>query len=428
MPSPSLSTSASPAGNFRWIICSLLLAATTINYLDRSTLNVLAGTLQKEIGWNDVQYGDINAAFQAAYAIGFLALGWIVDRLGTRIGYAISLAFWSVAAAGHALANSAYGFGVARFFLGLGEAGNFPCSVKAVAEWFPRRQRAMATGVFMAGTNIGAIMAPLFVPWIAVNWGWRAAFVATGLVGLLWIIVWLPIYRRPEQHPRVTTDELAFIQSDREDEIKQVRWVTLIPHRQTWAIALVKFLTDPIWWFYLFWSGKIIQERFQVDLKGLGLPLIVIYVMADVGSVFGGWFSSMLIKRGWTVNAARKAAMLLCAFAVLPVIYVPITNNMWTAVLLIGLGTACHQAFAANVFTLASDMFPRQAVGSVTGMGGMAGALGGFLFQMAVGRLKAMTGSHLVVFITAATIYLISVLLMQWITPRCEPVKIKDAA
>jgi len=427
MSSPSLSSSAAPAGHFRWVICGLLLAATTINYLDRSTLNVLAGTLRKEIGWNDVQYGDINAAFQAAYAIGFVALGWAVDRLGTRFGYAISLAFWSVAAAGHALANSVSGFRAARFFLGLGEAGNFPCSIKAVAEWFPRRERGLATGIFMAGTNIGAVLAPLCVPWLALNWGWRAAFVATGLAGLLWILVWLPMYRRPEQHPRVTPAELVFIQSDREEEVKQVRWLDLIPHRQTWAIALVKFLTDPIWWFYLFWSGPLIQERFHVDLKNLGLPLVVIYVLADLGSILGGWFSSTLIKRGWTVNRARKTAMLVCAISVLPVVYVPMTHNMWTAVLLLGLGTACHQGFAANVFTLASDMFPRRAVGSVTGLGGMVGAVGGFLFQMAIGRLKEQTGTHVVVFTIAATIYLVSVVLMQWITPRLEPAKIREA-
>jgi ACS family hexuronate transporter-like MFS transporter len=269
------------------VICGLLLAATTINYMDRSTLNVLAGTLQKKIGWNDVEYGDINAAFNLAYGLGFLILGWLVDRLGTRVGYAVSLAFWSLAAAGHALARSAFGFGVARFFLGLGEAGNFPSSVKAVAEWFPRRQRALATGIFMAGTNLGAVMAPLLVPWLTDRWGWQAAFAATGLAGLLWIALWLPVYRKPEEHPRVGAAELALIQSDREEEVPHVRWLKLVPHRQTWAIAMVKFLTDPIWWFYLFWSGKIIQEKFHVDLKGLGLPLICIYVLADAGSVFG---------------------------------------------------------------------------------------------------------------------------------------------
>lgn len=415
-------TSSSPArpGNFRWVICALLLAATTINYLDRSALNVLAKTLQDQIHWSDVEYGDINAAFQIAYAIGFLVLGWLVDRLGTRYGYAIALAFWSLAAAGHALAKSAWGFQVARFFLGLGEAGNFPASIKAVAEWFPRRQRALAAGVFMAGTNLGAVLAPLFVPWLATTYGWQAAFAATGLVGLLWIAVWLPVYRRPEEHPRVSAAELALIQSDREEEGPRIRWAALVPHRQTWAIALVKFLTDPIWWFYLFWSGKIIQEQFHVSLKGLSLPLIAIYALADVGSVFGGWFSSMLIRRGWTVNAARKIAMLFCAVAVIPVIGVHYATHLWTAVGLMGLAAACHQGFAANVFTLASDMFPRQAVGSVTGLGGMVGALGGFIFQMAVGRIKAATGSYFTVFIIAASIYLVAVVLMQIVSPRCE--------
>lgn len=424
-PAPASPTALPPRpGNFRWVICGLLLAATTINYLDRSTLNVLAKTLQDEIKWTDVEYGDINAAFQIAYAIGFLALGWLVDKIGTRYGYAVSLAFWSLAAAGHALARNAFGFGVARFFLGLGEAGNFPSSIKAVAEWFPRRQRALATGVFMAGTNLGAIMAPMFVPWLATTYGWRFAFAVTGLVGLLWIAVWLPVYRKPEEHSSVGPAELDLIQSDREDEGPRIRWAALIPHRQTWAIALVKFLTDPIWWFYLFWSGKIIQERFQVDLKNIGVPLICIYVLADVGSIFGGWFSSMLIRRGVSVNAARKYAMLFCAVAVLPVIYVPITDQKWTAVLLLGLGAACHQGFAANVFTLASDMFPKQAVGSVTGLGGMAGALGGFLFQMAVGRIKAATGSHLIVFIMAGTTYLVALALMQVLAPKCERARV----
>lgn len=421
--SPDSPSSTRP-GNFRWVICALLLAATTINYLDRSTLNVLAKTLQDEIHWSDVEYGDINAAFQIAYAIGFLLLGWLVDRVGTRYGYAIALTFWSLAAAGHALARSAFGFGVARFFLGLGEAGNFPSSVKAVAEWFPRRQRALATGVFMAGTNLGAVLAPLFVPWLATTYGWQATFVVTGLVGLLWIVVWLPVYRRPEQHPRVDAVELALIQSDREEEGPRIRWAALVPHRQTWAIAIVKFLTDPIWWFYLFWSGKIIQEQFHVSLKGLSLPLIVIYALADVGSVFGGWFSSVLIKRGWTVNTARKAAMLFCAVAVVPVIGVHYTTSLWIAVWLMGLAAACHQGFAANVFTLASDMFPRQAVGSVTGLGGMVGAVGGFIFQMAVGRIKTATGSYLVVFVIAASIYLVAVGVMQVISPRCERARV----
>lgn len=406
------------ATRFRWLICGLLFLATVINYLDRSVLGVLAATLQKEIGWTDTQYGDINAAFQLAYGVGFVVLGWLVDRTGTRIGYAVSLIFWSLAAAAHALARSAFGFGVARFFLGFGEAGNFPSAIKAVAEWFPRKERAFATGIFISGTTIGAVLAPLVVPWLTLHWGWQSAFTVTGIAGLAWVALWWPLYRKPQEHPRVNAAELAHIESDQDETIGRLKWSAVVPHRQTWAIALVKFLTDPIWWFYLFWAGKFIQDKFKVDLKHIGLPLICIYLLADLGSVIGGWFSSHLMKRGWSAITARKAAMLACAICVLPVIYVPITDHQWTAVFLIGLAAACHQGFAANVFTLASDMFPRPAVGSVVGLSGMAGALGGFLFQLGVGRVKDLTGSYLVPFAIAGTIYLVSVGLMHLLVPK----------
>lgn len=408
--------------HFRWVICGLLFVATTINYLDRSVLGVLAATLQKEIGWSNTEYGDINGAFMLAYALGFVLLGWFVDRVGTRIGYAVSLTFWSLAAAAHAFAQSVAGFTLARFFLGLGEAGNFPAAIKAVAEWFPRRERALATGIFIAGTNVGAVLAPLLVPWLTLNWGWQAAFALTGLIGLLWVIAWLPVYRKPGEHPRVSQAELNHIESDREEPGEKIRWAALTPHRQTWAIAVVKFLTDPIWWFYLFWSGKFIQEKFDVDLKAIGAPLICIYVLADAGSVAGGWLSSSLMRRGWTTNSARKTALILCSLCVLPVMYAPVTDNLWTAVLLISLAAACHQGFAANVFTLASDMFPRRAVGSVVGLGGMAGAIGGYLLQVAAGRIKDATGSYLWMFVIAGCIYLVAVGIMHLICPRCKPV------
>lgn len=424
MPQASPSSAPVHASRFRWVICGLLFLATVINYLDRSVLGVLAGTLQKEIGWTDTQYGDINAAFQLAYGLGFVALGWLVDRTGTRIGYAVSLIFWSIAAAAHALARSAFGFGVARFFLGLGEAGNFPCAIKAVAEWFPRKERALATGIFISGTTVGAILAPLVVPWLTLRWGWQSAFAVTGIAGLAWVALWWPLYRKPQDHSRVSAAELAHIESDQDETVGRVKWSALVPHRQTWAIALVKFLTDPIWWFYLFWAGKFLQDKFGVDLKHLGAPLVCIYLLADAGSIAGGWFSSSLIKRGWTVNAARKAAMLVCAICVLPVVYVPITSSQWTAVLLIGLAAACHQGFAANVFTLASDMFPRRAVGSVVGISGMAGALGGFLFQLGVGRVKDLTGSYIVPFAIAGTIYLVSMLAMHLLCPKGERVAV----
>lgn len=410
------------ASHFRWVICGLLFLATTINYLDRSVLGVLAATLQKEIGWSDTEYGDINGAFMLAYALGFVLLGWFVDRVGTRIGYAVSLTFWSLAAAAHAFAQGVAGFTVARFFLGLGEAGNFPAAIKAVAEWFPRRERALATGIFIAGTNVGAVLAPLLVPWLTLTWGWQAAFAFTGLIGLLWVFAWLPTYRKPGEHPRVSQAELSHIESDREEPGQKIRWAALTPHRQTWAIAVVKFLTDPIWWFYLFWSGKFIQEKFDVDLRAIGAPLVCIYVLADLGSVAGGWLSSSLMRRGWTTNAARKTALILCSLCVLPVMYAPMTDNLWTAVLLISLAAACHQGFAANVFTLASDMFPKRAVGSVVGLGGMAGAIGGYLLQIAAGRIKDATGSYVTMFVIAGCIYLAAVGIMHLICPRCKPV------
>ena len=413
-----------PAGGYRWVICALLFCATTINYVDRGVLGVLAPDLQKRIGWTDTQYGDINAAFSFAYALGFLLMGQLIDRLGTRLGYAAALVVWSLAAAGHALARSAFGFGVARFLLGLGEAGNFPAAVKTTAEWFPRRERALATGIFDSGSNVGAILAPLLVPGLALTAGWQSAFLVTGLLGLLWVGLWLPLYDRPEKLARVSPEELAWIQSDPPDPAGDPTWVGLLPHRQLWAIAAGKFLTDPIWWFYLFWSAKFLADRFGADLKQIGLPLITIYLMADVGSIVGGWLSSWLLARGWTVNAARKAALLACALCVIPVSFAPVVSQMWVAVLLIGLAAAAHQGFSATVFTLATDMFPRRAVGSVIGIAGMAGAVGGILMQAASGRIKEQTGSYLAMFVVAGSIYVLSVLVIHGLAPRLSPVEL----
>lgn len=411
---------------FRWVICGLLFFATTINYVDRGVLGVLAPDLQKTIGWTDTQYGDINAAFTFAYAIGFILVGRFIDRVGTRIGYAVSLILWSLAAAGHAFARTPFGFGVARFMLGLGEAGNFPAAIKTTAEWFPRRERALATGIFNAGSNVGAVLAPLAVPLIYLNWGWQWAFVSTGLIGLVWVFFWLPLYRRPEQHPRVSPAELAWIHSDPAEPATRIPWLRLLPHPQTWAFALGKFLTDPIWWFYLFWSAKFLADRFGVDIKRIGPPLIAIYLLADIGSVAGGWLSSSLLKRGWTPNAARKTALLACALCVVPVSLAPVVSNMWVAVLLIGLAAAAHQGFSANLFTLTSDMFPRRAVGSIVGIGGMAGAVGGILMQAASGRIKDLTGSYLAMFVIAATVYVLSVLIIHLLAPRLAPAKVGE--
>jgi ACS family hexuronate transporter-like MFS transporter len=417
-----------PAGYYRWVVCALLFFATTVNYVDRGALAVLAPTLEKEVGWTDTQYGDINAAFQCAYALGFVLVGLWIDRVGVRVGYAVSLFVWSLAAAGHALARTPFGFGVARFLLGFGEAGNFPAAIKATAEWFPRRERALATGIFNAGTNVGAILAPLLVPVITLRWGWQAAFLVTGLVGLVWLAFWLPLYDRPERHPRVSPAELAWIRRDPPEPAGRVPWLQLLPHRQTWAFAAGKFLTDPIWWFYLFWSAKFLFDRFGVNLKDIGPPLVVIYLMADVGSIAGGWLSSYLLRCGWSANAARKTALLTCALCVVPVSFAPVVENMWTAVYLIGLAAAAHQGFSANLFTLTSDLFPRRAVGSVVGLGGMAGAVGGMLMQSASGRIKEQTGSYLTMFIMAGSVYVLSVLVIHLLAPRLTPADLGEPA
>lgn len=416
----NLKSSGRSGGYFRWVICGLLFLATTINYLDRSVLNVIAPELQKTIGWTDTQYGDINAAFTLAYAIGFLIFGWFLDRVGVKIGYTVALVFWSLAAVGHALARSAFGFGVARFMLGLGEAGNFPAAIKTTAEWFPKRERALATGIFNAGSNVGAFLAPVLAPVLFLHYGWQAVFLVTGLSGLLWVLLWWPLYRSPRQHPRLSPAELAWIESEPPEPPRAARWRHLLPHRQTWAFAAAKFMTDPIWWFYLFWSGKFVAERFQVDIKTIGLPLIVIYLLADVGSVAGGWFSGRLMKSGWSPNAARKMAMLVCALCIVPVSLAPVTSNLWVAVTLIGVAAAAHQGFSANLFTTTSDMFPQWSVGSVVGFGGMAGAVGGILMQMSAGRIKEMTGSYLIMFMIAGGIYLFAILVFHWLAPRME--------
>ncbi len=412
-------------GHYRWIICALLFFATTINYVDRAVLGVLAPTLRTEIGWSDQEYGIISAAFTLAYAIGFLFAGWFIDRVGTRIGYAVYLTVWSLAAAAHALARSAFAFGLARFALGLGESGNFPAAIKTIAEWFPKKERALATGIFNAGSNVGAILAPLAVPWIALTWGWQEAFLFTGLAGLIWILFWWPLYHRPGEHPRLSKTELAHIESDPPDPPAKVRWLHLLQFKQTWAFATGKFLTDSIWWFYLFWFPLFMNDRFGIDLRTIGLPMITVYLLADVGSVAGGWFSSALLGRGWTVNRARKTAMLVCALLILPVALAPHVSAPWVAVWLIGVAAAAHQGFSANIFTTTSDMFPRKAVGSVVGIGGFAGAMGGFFMNLGAGWLRENTGTYEVMFIIAGVTYLVAVLLMHLIVPKLEPAKLE---
>jgi ACS family hexuronate transporter-like MFS transporter len=412
-------------GHYRWVVCALLFFAATINYVDRQVIGILKPTLQTEIGWSEVEYSWIVFAFQTAYAVGLLAVGGLMDRLGTRKGFSLSVIVWSLAAMGHALVSTVMGFGVARFLLGLGESGNFPASIKTVAEWFPKKERALATGIFNAGTNVGVIVASLVVPPLTLALGWRWAFIITGAIGFAWLIFWLALYRRPEEHTKLSPAELAHIQSDPPDSITKIPWVRLFPHRQTWAFAAGKFMADPIWWVYLFWLPDFLHKRHGLNLKDFGPPLVVIYLIADVGSIAGGWLSSTLIRRGWTINAARKTAMLACALSVVPIVFASQVSNVWVAVLLIGLAAAAHQGWSANVYTIASDMFPRRAIGSVVGIGGMAGAVGGMLISIVVGRILETTGSYMPVFIIAGSAYLIALGLIHLLAPRLEPARVE---
>jgi ACS family hexuronate transporter-like MFS transporter len=409
------------AGRTRWVICALLFFATTINYLDRQVLGIVALPLQRQLGWSESDYGLIATAFTGAYAAGLLLVGRLMDRLGTRRGFALAVAGWSAVAAGHALAGSAFGFGVARFALGLCEAGNFPAAIKTVAEWFPRRERALATGIFNSGSNVGTIVASLAVPFITAHYGWRWAFVATGATGLLWLAAWLALYRAPEDHPGLSAAELAYIRSDPADPPARVAWARLLPHRQTWAFAAGKLLTDPIWWFFLFWLPKFLSGKHHIALDHLGLPLLIIYLAADGGSIGGGWLSSALIKRGWSVNAGRKTAMLICALGVVPIVLAARTPRPWLAVGLIALAAASHQGWSSNLFTLVSDTFPRRAVGSVVGIGGFAGAMSGMLIATATGYLLQRTGSYVPIFFVAASAYLVALAIIQLLAPRLAP-------
>jgi ACS family hexuronate transporter-like MFS transporter len=436
-------------GRYRWVICALLFFSATINYIDRQVISILKPTLTRDFGWTDERiYAAIVFSFQLAYAIGLLLAGRVMDKLGTRLGFILAVVIWSIAAVGHAmadwfpglqlptlaieppsivlLAGAAAGFALMRFILGLGEAGNFPASIKTVAEWFPKKERALATGIFNSGTNVGALVTPLVVPWIALNYGWQWAFILTGLLGFIWVIWWQRIYHPPEEHPRLSAAELAYIRSDPPEAVTPIAWRRLLTHRQTWAFAAGKFLTDPIWWLYLFWIPDFLNRNHGLDLKSIGLPVVVIYLVADVGSIGGGWLSSTLIKRGWSINGARKTAMLVCALAVVPIVFASQTSNLWLAVLLIGLAAAAHQGWSANIFTIASDTFPRRAVGSVVGIGGMAGAVGGMLLSLVVGEILQRTGSYVPIFIIAGSAYLVALLVIHLFAPRLEPAKLDE--
>ena len=410
------------ARGYRWVICGLLFAATAINYVDRQMIGVLKPVLQTDLGWSEAHYADIVFWFQAAYAIGFIGMGRFIDAIGARLGYAVAFTVWTLAHVGHGLVHSITQFAMMRFALGIGESGNFPAGLKAVAEWFPQRERSLAIGIFNAGANVGAIVTPLLVPALTLAYGWRVAFIATGALSVVWLIAWLLIYRTPDRHPRVSPQELALIRSDPAPVTRQLPWRRLFLVRETWAYAIPKFLTDPIWWMFLFWLPDFLGRRYGLDLKTFGPPLVAIYLLSDIGSVIGGWVSSRLIQAGLTPNRARKLTMFGCAFAVLPIVTVQYVDTLWLAVLLIGIATAGHQAFSANLLTLPSDLFPRTAVGSVVGIGGTAGAIGGMLIAKFTGYVLGATGSYGLIFAVAGGAYFAALAALHLCSPRLAPV------
>lgn len=409
----------------RWVVCGFLFFATVIAYVDRGVIGYLEKFLETIIpGLNSVTYGYITATWTFAYAIGMLVAGGLTDKLGTRKAFAIAIGLWSVAAMLPGAAFSVSTLGIAMFLIGLGEAANFPACIKAVAEWFPKRERALATGIFNSGANIGNVVVPLIVPTLVVLVTWRGAFVVTGAFGIIWLICWLIYYRRPEQHRSVSRAELDLILSDPVEARETVPWSRVLPRKETWAFSVGKFLTDPIWWFYLFWLPRYLQSTFGLSLAQNRLPLVIVYCISTVGSVGGGWISSALLGAGKSVNFSRKIAMLICALCVVPIFAAPYIHHLWVVVGLVGLATAAHQGWSANLFTLTSDMFPKAAVGSVIGIGGMSGAIGGVLLQLATGYIVKITNSYVPLFVIACLAYLVALAIIHGITPRLAPARI----
>jgi ACS family hexuronate transporter-like MFS transporter len=411
-----VTTDATDRGNYRWTVVALLFIATTVNYVDRQVLGILAPTLTRTLHWSETDYGDIVSWFSLAYALGFLVAGRLIDRVGVKRGLGAAVVVWSMASMAHAFVWTAAGFAAARAALGLGESAIFPGAIKSVAEWFPKRERALAAGLFNAGTNTGAIVAPLLVPALVLWRGWQWAFLVTGALGLLWLALWIPLYRTPAQTPAGDDDSLLTEVGAR------YSWTSLLRMRQTWAFAAGKLLADPVWWFYLYWLPKFLDAKYGIKLTGIAVGLVAVYVTADVGSIGGGWLSSALIERGWTVNRARKTAMLAMAVLILPTTLAGLAQSAWQAIALVAIAAAAHQAWSANVYTLASDMFPRSAVGSVVGIGAFTGAMGGVLFQRFVGRLlDANGGSYTPIFVYCGTAYLAAWVIIHGLAPRLEP-------
>jgi len=415
-------------GNYRYRILGLLMFATTINYFDRSLIGVMAPTLEKMFEWTNSDYANIMISFKVAYAIGLLTMGGIIDRIGTKKGYTLSIVIWSIFGMLHALVRpgfSVIGFAAARFGLGIGEAGSFPAAIKTTAEWFPKKDRAFATGLFNAATSIGAIAAPFVIGWIVHENGknWQIPFLITGVLSTIWVVLWLRTYKKPEVHPNVTKEELAYIQEDLEVENEEkLPWKSVLNKRQTWAFSIAK-ITDAVWWFYLFWGAKFLADSFGVNIKNIALPFFIIYILADVGSVWGGYLSGAFIRKGWTVNKARKRTLLICALIILPVSFVAFTESKWVAVFLIGLAAAGHQAWSANVFTLVSDVFPKKAIASVVGIGGMVGMIAGILADLVLGSVLDSAGNsgYFWAFLIAGSSYIIVLGIVHALMPKMIP-------
>lgn len=411
--------------SYRWRICALVFFATTVNYLDRQVLSILAPTLQTEFGWTESDYGHIVFAFQLAYALAMVLAGRLIDKFGTKIGYAVYVGLWSLAAMAHAGARSVMGFGIARFGLGLTEAGNFPAAIKAMAEWFPKKERALATSIFNSGSLIASIIAPLVVPWLALTFGWQSAFIFIGATGFLWMIAWWFVYELPEKKKGVSPAELALIQSDPpEPTMEKLHWRELLRYRGVWAFVVGKLFSDPIWWFFLFWLPKFLNTKHGLDIKAMGAPLVVIYGVCMVGSIGAGWLATFLINKGWSINASRKTVMLICALATVPVGFAAKLPSLWVVVALISLATAGHSGWMANLFSMVSDIFPKKAVASVTGIGGMAGALGGMFIAELAGWLLETTGQYWPIFVLAGCSYVTAWIIICLLVPKIETVKV----
>lgn len=427
-------------GNYRWTICALVFFATTVNYLDRQVISLLKSVLSDEMHWDDGDYANIEIAFKLFYSFGMLGAGRIIDKLGTKIGYALSTGLWSVAAVCHAFASSVLGFAVVRSFLGLTEAGNFPAAIKTTAEWFPKKERALATGIFNSGSNLGAIIAPLTVPFIAVAWGWRWAFILTGLIGFIWLILWFIFYEVPKKQKRLSVAEYEYIHSDKDETAEQeaagarISWGKLLHYKQTWAFAIGKFLTDPVWWFYLFWLPDFLESQYDLTITQIAIPVAVVYMLSTIGSVGGGWLPLRMIKSGWPVFRARKVSMLIFAILVVPILFAQVAGSvsMWLAVFIIGLAAAAHQAWSANIFTTVSDMFPKSATASVTGIGGMFGGIGGILLSLLVQKnmfvyyrsIDKIEVAYYIMFAVCAGAYLLAWVIMQLLVPKMKPLNL----